>query len=157
MIWQPIIFLTPAQITDEISGSPMSCMPFTVTRFWGAEQVPRTVPATSTLARQVASLLLFLGTGLMIVQPCAGESGVFYETGSLATGRSEHTTTLLPNGKVLVVGGTGVDGNSLASAELQSRERDLGQHRPTCTARSVHTATLLPNGQVLVVGGIQNP
>ena len=43
--------------------------------------------ATSVLARRVAFPLLFLGAGLVLVQPCAGASGVFDNTGSLATAR----------------------------------------------------------------------
>ena len=35
------------------------------------------VSATSTLAQRVALPLLFLGAGLVLVQPCAGDSGVF--------------------------------------------------------------------------------
>jgi len=48
-------------------------------------------------------------------------AGTFTTTGSLATARGRHTETLLPNGKVLIVGGAGTSGTSyfyLASAEL---------------------------------------
>jgi len=38
--------------------------------------------------------------------------------GSLRTARYEATTTLLPDGSVLIAGGRGTDGNELASAEL---------------------------------------
>ena len=44
-------------------------------------------------------------------------ANTFSSTGSLATGRSSHATTLLSNGKVLVTGGSG-SGGVLASAEL---------------------------------------
>jgi hypothetical protein len=43
--------------------------------------------------------------------------GTWTATGSLVTGRSDHTAVLLPNGDVLAVGGYFIDGN-LASAEL---------------------------------------
>ena len=75
-------------------------------------------PANSTLARKLAFPLLFLGTGLMFMQPCAGAPFDFEATGSMASVRDEHTATLLPNGKVLVAGGSAGCCDILASAEL---------------------------------------
>jgi len=75
-------------------------------------------------------------------------TGSWSATGSLATARSGHTATLLPNGKVLVVG------SYITSAELY--DPATGRWRATgslATARDGHTATLLANGNVLVAGG----
>jgi N-acetylneuraminic acid mutarotase len=75
----------------------------------------------------------------------------------LATARHSHSATLLPNGKVLIVGG--INGASpLASAELYDPDTGIwsATANALATARGAHTATLLPNGKVLVVGGI-NP
>jgi Galactose oxidase, central domain len=106
--------------------------------------------ATSILARRVAFPLLFLGAGLMLVQPCAGQT--WTATGSLATGRADHTATLLPNGKVLVAGG--YNGSALASAELYDPASGTWTATGSlATGRAHHTATLLPNGKVLVAGG----
>src|SRR5437870_2517622 len=58
----------------------------------------RLSPAASALARRVAFPLLFLGAGLVLVQPCAGDPGAFSNTGSLVTARAYHTETLLLNG-----------------------------------------------------------
>ncbi len=83
-------------------------------------------------------------------------TGVWSITGALITGRSGHTATLLPNGKVLVTGGFNSfssDGVDLDSAELY--DPATGRWSLTgnlTTARTWHTATLLPSGQVLVVG-----
>lgn len=83
----------------------------------------------------------------------------FALTGSMATARYAHTATLLPNGKVLIAGGSsGVNSNSSnsgpASAELY--DPSTGTFSPTgsmTTGRSFHTATLLNNGKVLITGG----
>ncbi len=81
--------------------------------------------------------------------------GPFAVTGSLTTARATHTATLLPNGKVLITGGTGNGLQPLASAELY--DPSTGMFTPTgsmTTARTWgHTATLLANGKVLIAGG----
>ena len=82
-------------------------------------------------------------------------TGLFMATGSLATARFGHTATLLPSGKVLIAGGTGISYSSArSSAELYDPVE--GTFTPTgsmATARWFHTATLLPSGKVLIAGG----
>jgi hypothetical protein len=84
-------------------------------------------------------------------------SMTFYLTGAMSIGRGGHTATLLPNGKVLVVGGLDRWGtnHTLASAELY--DPASGQFAPTAgsliTKRNFHTATLLNTGKVLIAGG----
>jgi N-acetylneuraminic acid mutarotase len=73
---------------------------------------------------------------------------------SMTTARSSHTATLLPNGQVLVTGGSYQSGGVLSSAELFNP--NTGQWTATnamTIARQHHTATFLANGQVLVAGG----
>ena len=98
---------------------------------------------------------LFLGAGLVVVQPGAAAADVFTNTGSLNTARYQHTATLLPNGKVLVAGGLDISNNALASAELYDPASGTWTATGNLnTARYLHTATLLPNGKVLVAGGL---
>jgi len=83
-------------------------------------------------------------------------SGVWRYTGSLSTARTDHTSTLLRNGQVMVQGGSTVYGSddSLYSCELYNPTS--GSWTTTgrlTTARSWHTATLLQTGEVLVAGG----
>jgi N-acetylneuraminic acid mutarotase len=70
-----------------------------------------------------------------------------------------HTATLLPNEKILVIGGRGQKGgkpyDSLKSVEVYSdATKTWSAESPLQEARFSHTATLLPNGKVLVIGGI---
>ena len=83
-------------------------------------------------------------------------AGTWSSTISLTIARSEHTATVLPNGKVLVAAGANSGGN-LNSAEVY--DSAVGSWSATgslATERIYHTATLLPNGKVLVGGGIDN-
>jgi hypothetical protein len=77
----------------------------------------------------------------------------FTQTGSMAVPRSGQSATLLPNGKVLLAGGSGVSG-ILNSAELY----DPGSGTFAATgkmsfSRSAPSAVLLLDGKVLVAGG----
>jgi Galactose oxidase, central domain len=101
------------------------------------------------LANRIAIPLLAAAAALALVQPCAALSLEFEETGSLAIPRSSQTATLLPSGKVLVVGGD--DGGSCELYDPAS-----GTWATTGTLivpRAAHTATLLLTGKVLVAGG----
>jgi WD40 repeat protein len=85
----------------------------------------------------------------------------FRPTGNMSTGRSAHTATLLPSGKVLIAGGDSCffagfyyEACPLSSAELY--DAGAGTFATTgkmSVTRVSHTATLLSNGKVLVTGG----
>ena len=85
-------------------------------------------------------------------------SKTFSPTGSMSTARSQHTATLLPNGKVLIAGGSiavGTTHTTLATAE--SFDPQTGSFTPTGpmnTPREDYTATLLPDGKVLIAAGV---
>ena len=82
--------------------------------------------------------------------------GTFSLTGSLAQPRAEHTATLLPDGRVLVVGGFDVrqQDSSTSTAEIWDPDTDtFSLTGSLAEPRKSHTATLLPDGRVLVVGG----
>ena len=81
-------------------------------------------------------------------------SGTWTATGSLITARSIHTSTLLPNGKVLVIGGSS---NSGTPANEELYDPASGTWTATgslAAARRGHSATLLLNGMVLVASGL---
>ena len=71
----------------------------------------------------------------------------------MTRGRSNHTATLLPNGKVLIAGGY-INGDPEFSSEIYDPTTNVwSTTNNMLTARRSHTSTLLPNGLVLVVGG----
>ncbi|MCE7980699.1 MAG: tandem-95 repeat protein [Caldilinea sp. CFX5] len=75
----------------------------------------------------------------------------------LAIARYEHVTVLLPDGRVLVIGGTQAisgAGADLTSTELYNPATNAWQLGPNLSMpRAAATGTLLPNGNVLLVGG----
>src|SRR6478736_1712490 len=93
-----------------------------------------------------SAFLLLSTCAALLAAPLATQGAPvnFVVTGSLATARSGHTATLLPNGKVLVAGG--FDGNSiLRSAELYDPANGTWSATGSlASARAYHTATLLP-------------
>lgn len=83
----------------------------------------------------------------------AQNPGAYTPTENLTRPRTFHTATLLPDGKVLLAGGSGFY-IPTSSAELY--DPPTGTFTATgdmTTPRSDHTATLLPDGKVLITGG----
>jgi N-acetylneuraminic acid mutarotase len=81
-------------------------------------------------------------------------NGTWTVTGNMIQARNDHTATSLPDGTVLVAGGSNVSsGTQLASAELYDPNSGSWTITVSMTeARSGHTATLLLDGTVLVAG-----
>jgi hypothetical protein len=83
-------------------------------------------------------------------------TGTWTATGNMFEARSNHTATLLPDGRVLVAGGvsTFATREVLASAELYDPITGTWTAAAGLTAaRYGHTATLLSDGRVLIAGG----
>lgn len=77
----------------------------------------------------------------------------FRHAASMAEARVGHTATLLPDGRVLVIGGRG-PGGVIAAAELWDPETGQFSEAGTLTVgRAGHATVLLLGGQVLVAGG----
>ncbi|OGR50602.1 MAG: hypothetical protein A2049_10935 [Elusimicrobia bacterium GWA2_62_23] len=89
------------------------------------------------------------GAGAFISQNLSGWPNV----GNLLRKRAFHSSTLLPNGRILTCGGA--DGTeTLDSCELFNINTQVWTSAGRMNSpRSRHTATLLPNGRVLAAGG----
>ena len=88
-------------------------------------------------------------------------SKIFSQTGNMSTTRMGHTSSRLPDGTVLVVGGVpNLQNQDEQPSDPQSVELFIPTSATFTTTgglaieRSDHTATVLPNGQVLVTGGV---
>lgn len=83
----------------------------------------------------------------------------YSQSGSLEVRRERHTATLLPDGRVLIIGGTGArtaDFTDASIAEAEVRDPSSGKFVSAgeiAVGRTLHTATLLDDGRVLVTGG----
>ncbi len=80
----------------------------------------------------------------------------FLATGAMLVPRFDHALALLPDGKVLVTGGS--DGFSyFASAEIyDSASGTFSATGSMNIPRAWHTATLLPEGKILIAGGFNS-
>ncbi|GLH75074.1 hypothetical protein GETHLI_35770 [Geothrix limicola] len=93
------------------------------------------------------------------VKVTVGTTGSIADAGTMASGRHNHTATLLPNGMVLVTGGlleTGVPGQASPISSAEIYDPATGAFTTTGsmgTARYDHTESLLPSGKVLLAGG----
>ncbi len=109
---------------------------------------------SSSVWRKPAVAAALAAVLVVAASPMArAQSSSFWPTGSMVSGRSYHTATVLADGTVLVAGGSSGSG-SLASAEIYDPKS--GTFSPTgsmAVSRYFHTATVLADGTVLVAGG----
>jgi hypothetical protein len=133
-------------------SSPDSAESFTATA--AAMKTNATPPNSSS---PQASLFTRLGLAwllvLSVLAPAHG-ANTFANTGSLVNARTQHTATLLPNGRC---SSRGYNGTSYRRAWSFTIRPPANGAQPVslATARTQHTATLLPNGKVLVLGGFE--
>jgi parallel beta-helix repeat protein len=86
-------------------------------------------------------------------------TGAFIEKGDMTIAREEHTAVGMPDGKVLITGGTtygtplttGTDNAELYVPAEPAKFKKIGD---LATERLFHMAATLPGGDVIVVGGL---
>ena len=122
---------------------------------------------TSHAASVLASGKVLVSGGCVNTAGCAAiASAELYDpgartwsgTGAMANARRSHTSSRLPDGRVLVTGGIGTCNSQicivLANAELYDPQSGMWSGAASMPGPRVgHVATLLPDGRVLVVGG----
>jgi hypothetical protein len=99
-------------------------------------------------------IAFFIMGGLLIHNKLKPTHGYFVKIGDLNYSRSRHTATLLPDERVVIIGG-GAD-QTLSSIEMfepaKNKFRDAGSLN---YPRVAHNAILLNDGKILVFGGEQ--
>ncbi len=89
------------------------------------------------------------------VSPRSSSMGSVVRAASMHERRADHTSTLLMDGRVLIVGGMVENGVFLNSAELYDPKKETFLVTASMqSSRVEHTGTLLPNGKVLIAGGL---
>ncbi len=96
----------------------------------------------------------YLITSLADVEIFDPRTGAWTAAAPMSEARVNHTATALRDGRVLAVGGGGVDGPYSNTAEIYDPGADAWTAASSMSVgRAFHTATLLADGRVLVVGG----
>ncbi len=103
-------------------------------------------------------IALIVAIALPITSTAQSLAGSWISTASMTTDRSNAAAVLLPDGRVLITGGTGgaAQANSvLSTAELYDlRTGTFSNASPMFLGRSHHAAVLLKDGCVLISGGL---
>src|SRR5260370_33534134 len=99
----------------------------------------------------LAGLLMWLAASSpKPVQAKATDSGAWAPAPNLLEGHVAHTATLLNDGRVLIAGGTHVDGVARARCELfDPRGNRWTRAAARISARAAHTPTSLPRGNAV--------
>ena len=118
---------------------------------WSPPRPTARAPTSDTPLKQVGSVGPSRHSGFP-------DTGIWNRTGSLNTGRHSHTATVLPDGRVLVAGGTsGFAGSALDSAEIFDPEDRANQPPvntpPTGTITSPTVGARYRAGQTISYSG----
>ena len=116
-----------------------------------------TVFHTKTVAGIFRSMTVAVVLALAFLFAPMTQAAPWLTNGPLYMERYAHTSTLLPNGQVLIAGGVASNSLPTKTAEVYDPTTSASRRVGDMTIeRQNQTATLLPNGKVLVVGGVND-
>jgi hypothetical protein len=125
--------------------SVLICIPL-ISFFTAAQMISKTVAAAR-------------GGSLHPAASLAGGSGAVSQSAqpldhlSLNVARRGHTSTLLADGGIVIIGGENQNGWVREAEILDPRSRAISVVARAINPRAKHSATLLSDGRVLIVGG----
>ena len=143
-----------AEIYDPATETFSSIKPMNVTRFLHRAILFKDGRVLVIAGRSSSRIgAIFATNAAEIFDPLTGNWSL---TDSLPFAVTDHTATLLPDGKVLVAGGYDGNINDAHVASVALYDPATGKWKsmtPMQVRRTSHTATLLTNGKVLIAGG----
>src|SRR5579863_8865579 len=110
------------------------------------------------MRRSIRNIPISVLTILCIVAAVSGSafvisSGTWQATGTLSSARVGASAALLPDGRILVIGGNSASG-PVASADFLNTDGTVSPAPPMVYARASHVSVALQDGRVLVAGGV---
>lgn len=148
------------------------CAVLMLSAFGGGGVAPDIAAMTAPRMLHTATLLadgkVLITGGVVSIDLVALDSAELYDptaktftalTARMTSLRNQHTATRLPNGLVLIAGGSNNgDGDGMNTAEIYNpaTQTFTALAATLTTPRGGHTATLLKNGRVLLTGGFFN-
>lgn len=121
-------------------------------------EVTRVIPNTGTITTETPTLIQETFTATITPTSTPRLDSVILPGVELQVPRSQHTATLLPDGKILLVGGSMESDGFVADQELiDPITGESAWTTPIGDPRHGHTATLLQDGRVLIIGGYNLP
>ncbi|MCB1158986.1 MAG: kelch-like protein, partial [Leptospiraceae bacterium] len=80
------------------------------------------------------------------------QTGLFTHVSDMKVVRSDHTASLLKDGRVLIVGGTRYYDNEKTTEIYDPQTGTFTPGPPTINKHANHTADMLPDGKVIIIG-----
>jgi PKD repeat protein len=108
------------------------------------------------LSRSARRFLFRLSSATLVLLSGVQAAHAADPTGSMAAARADHMAAKLPDGRILVAGGTSTGGISTSGVEIYDPSTGtFGLSSPLLEARSAAGFATLADGRILVVGGVR--
>ena len=143
--------IADAELFDPATGTFSPAAPMNVGRYVHTATL---LPGGTVLVTGGAQTSGALASAELYVPPSlAGNStGTWLPLGNMHAARHSHSASLLPDGTVLIAGGTDGQGHSLTSAEVFDPDRGFVVTGSMHYGRAFHTGTSTATGAVIIGG-----